>query len=443
MRIGLAVGTLLALGVPASVLGQDTPPLQRSPDALQVTISGSARLRQVFRDADLEQLRAALNRTLPPPDDDTLIAGEATVRIDIELPDRARAVVELGNLPFDGGANLPLARDGLDAVFRQAYFEVEGILAENLALRAGAFDYAWRIRPHDEPFLLDLGRSEPFFSGASGTFVRATADRDLGRPGGALLTWRAGDFVEVEALWMTYVERGPAGDDETLGAALVNFPLSERTAVFAGALHVVGGESERVTTFGIGADGYFGRDREIELFGEGYAQSGKLSRGVSRRGFGGQAGIRLHGEAGWLEFSAAYRSGDDDPSDGKDKTFQSYENQSRFLLVESAEVGLDWDTNVAALRGALLWRAGGGVTLRLDAGRFRLPEKALDDTGVPFGLGRDLGTELDATIRWEPSRAVALWATAAVLMASDALETLGSDQERMAGAFVAGVEARW
>jgi hypothetical protein len=443
MRIGLAVGTLVALGVPTSVLGQDTPPLQRSPDALEVTITGSARLRFIFRDADLEQARAALNRTLPPAGDDTLVAGEGSVRFDVELPDRARAVVELGNLPFGGGVNLPLARDGLDVVFRQAFFEVGGILAEDLTLRAGAFDYAWRIRPHDEPFLLDLGRSEPFFSGASGTFVRATADRDIGRPGGALLAWRAGDFVEVEALWMTYVERGPAGDDESLGAALVNFPLSERTAVFAGALHVVGGESERVTTFGIGADGYFGRDREIELFGEGYVQTGRLSRRVSRRAFGGQGGIRLHQEAGWFEVSAAYRSGDDNPSDGTDRTFQSYENQARFLLVESAEVGLDWDTNVFALRGVLLWRTARGTTLRLDAGRFRLPEKALDDTGVPFGLGRDLGTEVDATIRWEPSPAVALWATGAILMASDALERLGADRERLAGAFVAGIDARW
>ena len=70
----------------------------------------------------------------------------------------------------------------------------------------------------------DLGRAESFFTGPG--------DRDREQAGGGLVKWRAADFVEVEALWMTTIEGGDASSDESPVAALLNFPLSERSAFF-------------------------------------------------------------------------------------------------------------------------------------------------------------------------------------------------------------------
>jgi alginate export protein len=473
VRIGIAVGTLVALGVPALVFAQDTPPLQRSPldpgadsrfsifdsgprppenpgsrignqPVPEITLSGSLRLEYLFRDSAIEGLRARLNGAAPPGGDDSFITGESRLRLDLNLAERGRLAMELANLPYDGGQDLPLAGGGApDILLRQLYADIEGVFHDDLTLRVGAFDYAWRIRPHDEPFLLDLGRSEPFFASSSARFTRATADREIALPGGALLKWHAGDFVEVEALWMTVLEGGPASRDEALGALLANFPLSERSAVFLGALHVAGPGDGRVTTAGGGIDAYFGPDRELELFGEAWFQSGRLTSGVSKRAWAGRAGARVVAGDWSTEVSADYVSGDRDPADGRDEGFQSYEGRERFRIVESAEFGLDWDTNLSSMRLSGVRQLGSGISLRLDVGRFRLPEPAVDGAGAPLGIGKDLGTEADLTLSAGISKAVEVWATAAALFGSKALEAASPDGDRAAILAALGISVKW
>lgn len=444
VRIGIAVGTLVALGVPALVFAQDTPPLQRSPDADKLTLSGSLRLEFLFRESAIEDLRARVNGTAPPGGDDTFLAGESRLRLDLKLAERGRLALELANLPYDGGQDLPLARGGApDILLRRLYADLEGLFHDNVTLRVGAFEYAWRIRPHDEPFLLDLGRSEPFFPSPGARFTRASADREIALPGGALLKWRAGDFVEVEALWMTVLEGGAASRDESLGALLVNFPLSERSAVFLGALQVSGPGDGRVTTAGGGIDAYFGPDRELELFGEAWLQSGRLTSGVSKRAWAGRAGARVVAGDWSAEASAEFLSGDRDPADARDEGFQSYEGRERFRIVESAEFGLDWDTNLSSVRASVVRRLGSGVSLRLDAGRFRLPEDAVDGSGAPLGIGKDLGMETDLTLSASISKAVEIWATGAALLGSNALAEASRDGVKSAAMVALGASVRW
>jgi hypothetical protein len=136
------------------------------------------------------------------------------------------------------------------------------------------------------------------------------------------------------------------------------------------------------------------------------------------------------------ELSAAWRSGDDDPADDHDGTFNSYEGQERFRIVESAEFGLDWDVNVTSLRASLTRRIGDSSEARLDAARFRLAEDAA-------GLDRDLGIEVDATVTVEHSAAVAFWISGAALFGSDLLEsaTPGGDSETLL--ITAGLRALW
>lgn len=404
-RIGFAVGMLVALGFPAPAVAQDAPPLQRPP-APSLTFSGSLRLEYFARDSAIEELRSRLAGFTGPRGDDTFLSADARVRFDARLPD-VRVTSELAVLPYDDGANRGLGAGDSEAILKQLFADLEGFLAPDFTLRAGAFEYAWRIRPHGEPFLLDLGRAESFFSGAG--------DRDLNQAAGALLKWRAGDFVEIEALWMTSIEGGSASSDESPIALLVNFPLGERSAVFLGALHVAGEGAPRVTTWGGGADWYFGPDRELELFGEGWMQAGRISRGVSRRAWAAQAGARVVTGDWRTEVSGAWRSGDDDPADGREETFQSYEGQERFRIVESAEFGLDWDVNLSSIRFSLARRLGESADARLDAARFQLSEPVA-------GFDRDLGIEVDGSVTWECSRAVAAWIAGAILFGSDTLE---------------------
>jgi hypothetical protein len=423
-RIGFAVGTLVALGVPTPAAAQDAPPLQRPPEA---TLSGSVRLEYFARDSAIEDLRSLLG-TLPAPDgDDTFLSADTRIRLDVRMTN-VRAVAELATLPYDDGENLGLGSDGPDVILKQLFVDFEEFPDPGVTFRAGAFEYAWRIRPHGEPFLLDLGHAESFFSGPG--------DRDVELPAGVLLKWRAGDFVEVEAFGITTIEGGSSHADETAAGALVNFPLSERSAVFLGLLHVDGDGDPSVTTFGGGADVYFGPERELELFGEGWSQSGSMGGGVSKRAWGAHLGAR--GVAGpWrAELSGAWRSGDDDPADDRDETFNSYEGQERFRIVESAEFGLDWDVNVTSLRASLARRIGDSAEARLDAARFRLAAEAA-------GLDRELGIEVDATVTVEVGDAVAFWISGAALFGSDVLEsaTPGGDSGTLL--FTAGLRALW
>lgn len=423
-RIGTAVGILVALGFPAPASAQDAPPLQRPPET---TLSGSLRLEFAARDAAIEDLRSLLGGTTAAGRDDTFISADARLRLDVRIP-RFRLAAELATLPYDDGENRPLAGDDIDVLLKQIYADFEEFPAEGLTLRAGAFEYAWKIRPHGESFLLDLGRAESFYTGAG--------DRDVVLPAGALLKWRAGDFVEVEAFWTTAIEGGPASADESAGGFLLNFPLSERSAFFLGALHVAGGGDERVTTLGGGGDAFFGQDREWEFFGEAWFQTGRIASGVSRRAWAGMAGTRFV-EGPWrAELAATYRSGDDDPLDGRDGTFQSYEGQERFRIVESAEFGFDWDVNLASARLSLVRRLGESAEARIDAGLFRLAE-------ATSGFDRDLGMEIDAAATFEWSRAASAWIGVAALFGSDTLESATPDGESNTLLATVGLKALW
>ncbi|MBI4563585.1 MAG: hypothetical protein HY716_02700 [Planctomycetes bacterium] len=448
MRIGVAVGALLALGLPTSVVAQNAPPLQRAADPVRIALSGSARGEFFFRDRAVEEWRAALNGTSLPQATESLLPLEVSLRVDVDALDRAGLVAEIGNLPFLDGRNLPLGERGPRVVVRQLYVDLEGIFLESLSFRIGAFEYAWRIRPHDEPFFLDVARSESFYSGtvrtASSAFTRATADRDLNRPAGIRAEWRPLDFVQIEAGAILVREGGPPSEDEALYMVLANVPASERTAFFLGAAWVAGpGSKADVVTIALGGNGYFGRARDVEAFGEIYLQYGTLSADVSKRAWAAQGGLRWYGGGPWAELAFAHRSGDRDPSDGRDGAFQSYENQNRFLIAESAEFGWDWDTNLQVVRGVLAHGLAEDGEARLDAGWFRAPERILDGTGVPLTGARGLGVEVDASLRVAVTSAMAGSVRVAALTGSDVLEAVSPSRSRRAWGVSAGLALAW
>jgi hypothetical protein len=323
----------------------------------------------------------------------------------------------------------------------------------------GIQDVTFRNRPHDEPFFIDLGEVEVFFSGfaPAGGHVRATADRDVQEATGVRLGWRAMEVIGAQAFWMVYDEDGPASADESLQLAVLNGRPMDHLAAWLMAVRVAGPAPERARlwSFGTGVDAYVGGSKTLELFGEAWLQRGELVDGpkdVRKRAFGGVAGARVVGllaDGLWAEAAVSSRSGNERAGDSTDEAFQSYENENRFLILQSAEFGLDVDTNVRLARAAAGYGPFevGGRPLRLqaDVGWFEADEPVRDAAGGLLTRGKEdrWGVETDVGASWSYGEALLFWAKGAWLANSSILEDLTSERRDEAWLLVAGADLRF
>ncbi len=421
--------------------------------AVLIQVSGRIDAHYLLRDGRLNEAGAALDGLPPERSSTSAWAGRASLRADVSLKDAVTGVLELENRSFDDGLNRPFASDPERDEFalKQAYIEAGSFLTPALALRVGVQDLTYRNRPHDEPFFMDLGESEGFHEGfaAAGRHVRNTVDRDVQEAAGARLTWSPVDFAMAQAFWTVYQENGPSSDDESVAAVFLNAQTSETFAFWLmGALVSGGGDPDlgRIWTVGAGADGYLA-GRALELFGEAYLQRGELldaDRDVRRRAWAGTAGFRFFADPLWVEGAAALRGGNDHAGDGVDESFESYENENRFLVMQSAEFGLDVDTNVRLFRAAAGWSpADPSVRLQVDVGHFRSDAPLRDASGLALTRERQWGTETDVSVRWAYNESLLFWVQGAWLAGSSILEDLTRGRDDGAGAVVAGADLKF
>lgn len=425
--------------------------------AVRIELSGHFDIHYFFRSAEVEGAAFALAGLSPAGGATDAWAGRFSLRADVMLRDAVSGVLEVENRSFDEGDNLFLSSNPeMDSfAIKQGYIEVGEFLSPRLSLRVGVQDVSFRNRPHDEPFFIDLGEVEGFFAGFSGAsgIVRNTVDRDVREAVGVRALWSPTEFASVQAVGVVYGEGDVASDGELVYVLAANTLLSERTAVWLLGTLVSGSGSvlEEVITVGLGADGYVGEGRELELFGEAYVQRGRLTGSVRKSAFAFQAGVRYVGIFDpnlWLELAVAHRSGDRRPGDRVDQAFQSYENENRFLVLQSAEFGLDVDTNVSLVRAALGIRPfsidGRPVRVQLDVGRFEADTALRSAAGNRLASGEsDWGTELDMGIGWDLSASLRLWAKGAWLAGSRLLEELTPGREPDAQVLAAGADLRF
>ncbi|HYF01022.1 MAG TPA: hypothetical protein VEJ18_19015 [Planctomycetota bacterium] len=411
--------------------------------AVRIGVSGRLEMHYLHRDDAINQAGGAVTSST------NAWSGRVNLRLDVEVADRVQGVLELENRRFDEGLNEPFGQpdEEDDLTVKQGYIDVPGLPARAFRLRIGVQELTIRNRPHDDAFFLDLGETEGFFAGfnpAAGR-IDVTFDRDVREAVGARLDWSPLDFLTARAFALVVGEQGSTEEDEALYGLSVNANLAETMAAWLMGVVVSGGEPdlEQVWTLGAGWNAYFGRRRDVELFAEAYLQRGTLTDApdrVSKRAFGGQAGGRLSAvEKLWIELAGAIRTGDEDPGDGTDEAFQSYEYEHRFLILESAEFGLDVDTNVIVVRGGLglgpLEVDGRPLHLRVDVGRFRADETL---------SGEDAwGVETDLTVRWNFNASLTLAVQAAILAGSDILEAITADRDDEAFAVVGGADLRF
>ncbi|HEX7899149.1 MAG TPA: hypothetical protein VF950_15395 [Planctomycetota bacterium] len=400
--------------------------------ALRLTVSGRVQLHHDYRSSEINEAEAFFAGLPGSADATDAWSGRFSLRVEAEVKDRVLGVIELENRSYDEGVNRPSASDPEtdDVDIKQGYIEVPDFFLDGLRMRIGVQDVAFRTRPHDESFFLDLGEVESFFGGfdAAGRRIANSVDRDVLEAAGMSLLWTPYPVLSVTGFAVVYDENGASVDDELVYGLLASARVAEGVAVWAMALMVSGGEPDlgRIWTFGAGANAYAGDGRWLELFAELYGQGGKLIDNVRKSAFAFNAGARaLFGRA-WLEAGASLRTGDKDAGDDSDEAFQSFENENRFLGLQSAEFGLDVDTNVLLVRAA----AGAGpfdldghpLRLRLDVGRFEADEPVVADE-------TDWGVEVDLAADLEWNESLAFQVKFAWLGASDLLErfTPGGD----------------
>ena len=449
----------------AAALQQQEPPegkvaggRERS-SALLLQLSGRFDVHYASRDGALNEAGSVLNGGLLGDQSTTNAwAGRFTLRTDITVRDAVTGVLELENRSFDGGLNRPFsANPELDAILiEQAYIDVPDFLLRGLGLRIGIQDLTYRNRPHGEPFFMDLDESEGFFSGysAAGFHVGNSVDRDVLEATGVKATWAPNDFMLLQGAAVVYGEGGASSGDESVYLLAANSMLAEHWAAWVLAALVSGGNPhlDQIVTVGAGVDGYLGESRALELFAEVYGQSGTLVDSpatVRKRAYAFQAGARyLACDCLWLEGAFAHRSGNRRAGDDRDQAFQSYENENRFLILQSSEFGLDVDTNVRVARAAIgvgpIDLDGRPLRFQLDAGRFTAAADLLDAAGARFaGPKRRWGVETDLTATWSYNESLSFKVQGAWLFGSDLLEALTDRGRDHSTLIVAGADLKF
>jgi hypothetical protein len=446
----LALATLLLVqAAPAPGPSPDRPATAR------VSLSGRIEPRYLYREGGINLAGGLLGGVADPVSGSSNAwTGRFALRLDAEVEDSITGVLELENRSFDEGLNKPLSSEPEDDAInlKLGYIEVRRFLADSLDLRIGVQRLVFQNRPHDEAFFLDLGESEGFFDGFDPVArqMRNSVDRDVREAAGLRLFWAPTEFMTVQAFWALYGEFGGTPKDESVYGVVANSMLSERSSAWLLFTVMSGGDPGlgQVGTLGAGYDGYFGPERELEVFVEGYGQGGTLQEDPSRlrkAAWAGQGGLRGTFGGSWIEAAYSMRSGDRRPGDRRDQAFQSCENENRFLILQSAEFGLDVDGNVQVVRAGAgtgaLRISGRPLSLRIDVGRFTAPAAVRLPGGVPLRAD-DWGIETDFRATWTYNSAYQMWLQAAWLAESAVLAELTGRRDQ-ARAFLFGADLRF
>jgi hypothetical protein len=434
--------TILALALAASTpLGtsQDpqAPPVTTGSDAwsaVRLQVTGHFDLHYLYRSPEIDAAGSALNATVPPvTSSENFWAGRLSLRTDIDVKDLVSGVLELENRSFENGMNKPFGTHPTQSAveIKQGYIHVDDFLLSQLAVRIGVQNVMLRNRPQDEPFFMDLGESEGFFRGfnPAGGFIGNTVDRDITQPAGIRLFYSPAEIMTLQAFWMVTGVEGGTSHNEQVYAFVANSLLGENWSAWLLFAAVSGGTDRlgTIETVGSGVDGYFGDDKAVEIFIEGYAQTGTLRHApaaIHKEAYAFNLGARYLGffdRKLWIEAAISRRSGDRHAGDDHDQAFQSYENVNRFLILESSEFGLDVDTNITSTRltvGAGPFSVSGRpLRIQLDVGRFAAVASVQ-------AAGREWGVESDLSLTWEYNPSLSFQLKGAFLGDSDVLKGL-------------------
>ncbi len=325
------------------------------------------------------------------------------VRVDAVVSDVVSAVVELQDVRTLGSEGSTVAdTEGVD--LKRGYMMVSNIGDAPLSLKLGRFVLAYgdqRLIGHLEWF--DQGR---------------TYD-------GALLSY-APDGYFVDAFGTRIRETTPATDDQALfglyaGAKdwLPEGVVEVYAIGFADYLEAMGEQAMDSTMFGTFGARATLKASGVDATAEAALQAGSL-RGDDLLAYACalNAGYTVGGSklAPRFGLGLAYASGDDDPTDGDSKQFQTLTPTNHFLY-GYADVAA-WTNIVDAELQAQFVPVEKKLWVKLFAHHFRLADPAGGWVNAGGGLIRPgdadasshLGDEIDVMLTWKPTAGLVLWA---------------------------------
>jgi len=426
--------SLSLIAIVASIFVQDrvdTDP--RQDETITLTLSGAIDIDWVWRSRALTAARGAfgaygggfgnLGRS------EQVIEAQARVRMDVDLSERVRVVLQLENKRLEGGANvdaLGANPEGLNLFAREASISVSDCFFRSLDISAGVIPWSFDVRGTGHPFFWDPAHAASMTSnvlnGVGGGTGAASLTRDNLQPAGLLVSYRTEQWNVTAALLPAIIEGGSAQQDEAAYLISAVYQLlsvgrgSKVGAILAQTSHTVGsGAFSNLIT--LGAEGAIRQWplEELEFFGAAYWQRGFVGSiatdAIEAYGFAFELGTRYSsGDAMpfWVEGKVTYLSGDRHQSGADDNidAFLSYRNASDLLILEDAFFGLNWNTNLRAfiVSSGLSWpdsKFDTQVTLGFC--------RAAQDVSFPgFSDTTSLGKEVDVRVRWSPTRQMSL-----------------------------------
>ncbi len=472
---------------------QDNPQKDKKDEpknAPQITFSGSFDLKYSFWDGVLVESASNLSNgfrgtesgSAGSKDSEDAFFGRLTLRLDTTVGN-VRFFAEAETKSVDQGSLQRFGIDDLDRLnisLEQAFIVVEDWICKGTRLQLGVQDVVWKLRPHGESMFMDITESESFYEGANTniTQFRNTVYRDTSEPVGLRLSYKIENapWLTLDAYIFKVLEDGSPQLDEQFLAIRGGITPSDRTyaqlivALVKGGRQVAGiseGKGQNVLTYGLGLDQYIDDLKKIEVFADVYLQSGtlrndsdlvpatlrkKIDKDAFAYNFGLRGNILQNGSfLWWAEISRIRYSGDNNPLNSEDNSFQSYENVNQFIILEDKEVGLDIDTNYKGTKitiGAdniFISEKFKDISLRLDAGRFDLDKLAHKpgQTTLIQSNEKKLGVEYDLTVNWAYTKELAFQLKAAMLDGSQALDVLSRKSEKNANLLLLGCLFKW
>lgn len=438
MRKSLWLAPVLVLGLSASAWAQQGLSTDKSrTDTVKVTVLFDADVDFVVR---MVGLSTALGGAAANDAQQTFEAN-AKVGFNVDLTEKVSFVVSFANVRFNGGAPDNMGNDGLSPTIWDLQIKLAEFMNPALTVTVGTHNgISFDIRGNGHSFYAPGGGND--FDSNVGTLVvtnpgaQIQANRaDHNTPVGVVLSYNSEDISGGVAFLPAIQEGGTASQDEAAYFGWLYYSLkSLGKGSRIGALiasNSYSGDFTAVRTIGVGASLKDLGMKNLEIFAEIYIQNGDAGRaGTETLTAKGQA-IYLGGNYlvnaennTWIELSLTRLSGDGDTSANEDvDSWLGSDNVEDSLIVEGATFGLNWNTNLQAIKimGGMSFTSGAqknNVNLTVVLGLF----STVEDVGPVGNDTTKLGTEIDIKVVFWHSKAFATEINLGLLSGSDVLE---------------------
>ena len=487
-RMGIGAAALVGLCLTAlSAAAQQERNVTTSKgngDTVKVTVSGNVVLDYVYRAREMTAYTDSFSGAGVGARSENTFEGYVAARLDVDLSDKVSAQIEFGTKRLDTGTINNWGNAGANAIqLREAAVVLNDFFLSDLKAHIGITNWSFDVRGKGSAFAFDPRHSQTLnrnLAALGGIATIESGDTRLGLASaveelesvGAVFTYTRNNLTFDLVLLPAAIEGGPistATGDEALYAIDGWYKIDDKGSK-AGLIiahsrlpGALGGESHAaITTIGGGVS-LKGLGEGVELYIEGYFQSGKAGEDatgddIRANGRAVQLGGEYHLQSEnqiWFGANFTWMSGDDDtdPTDDQAGRFVSYENIHDLMILEDQNFGFDWDSNLQMIKlmAGMSFSVAGGKN-NLEVGLMGGFGRTAKEVGFSVGTetSRKLGNEIDAKVRWHLNKQASISFGLAYLFSSSILEESmiadgfpSSDAEETTYLYTLGVDLRF